>query len=417
MTSGTVPRLPFWTMLSPMKPETASPPANTGRAGRPSAGRPSAGRPSAGRPYNARPLTWEQGLLNVSGLLAIGLGALASGLHNDLWPGLAVYLAFTLCFIVGAFEGVLRLHPLQGVAAVLCMAVLSVLALLMFRNTLVLILSVVLMASAPYHLSGRQSWLLMAVVNLMYWLALQEAAGFKDFGLSWLSLVALQGFAITSSLARQREIETREILARQHSELLAARALMAQQTQAEERLRIAGDLHDTIGHRLTALQLQLEALAHQAPEDLRDQVITSQGLASDLLEDIRAIVRRMSEEKRGNLADAIRQLGKLTPGVEISITSPLPELDTGLAQQLVFCFQEAIHNAIRHGQASRIDIRYEDEGFTVLDNGRGLRGRTLNGFGLNNIGQRLAPFAGTVTLRNGDQGGCELRLSLPGLAG
>lgn len=380
MTFGTVPAQHFWLMLSSMA---------------------------------GRSMTVEQYLLSASGLMAISLVALASAIYNGLWPGLAIHLAFAIAFVLGAFKEILPVFRHQGVAAILVMLALSVVALAIYRDTIVLILSVVLMASAPYHLSARQSWLLMLAANVVYFLTLNATGSLGNYAIAWLTLVALQGFAITSSLARQREVLVQETLARQNNELLAARAVMAQQSQAEERLRIAGDLHDTIGHRLTALQLQLEALAHQAPETLRPQVAESQALAGDLLEDIRAIVRKMSDEKRGDLASAIQQLEKLTPGVEISITSALPELDTALAQQLVFCFQEGIHNAIRHGKASRIEIGFGDSGFSIRDNGRGLRGRVVNGFGLTNIGQRLAPFGGSARLSEASSGGSELFISLP----
>ena len=361
-------------------------------------------------------MSMEESLLNVSGLFAISLVALVTALYQALWPSVIIHSAFALAFLLGAYKKQLPLIPHQGAVGVMLMFLLSLIALVTFRDTLTLILSVVMMASAPYHLSRRQSWLLLIVANLSYIGVLNDASVLPEYAVAWLTLLALQGFAITSSLARQREVETQETLTRQNSELLAARAVMAQQSQAEERLRIAGDLHDTIGHQLTALQLQLEALAHQAPEVLKPQVASSQALARDLLEDIRSIVRRMSEEKRGDLAGAIRQLDKLAPGIEISVVSSLPELDTALAQQLVFCFQEGIHNAIRHGGATRIEISYGDSGFLIRDNGRGLRGKAIQGFGLANIGQRLAPFGGQAKLSDVEGGGCELALQIAGAA-
>ncbi len=361
----------------------------------------------------SRSHTLEQTLLDASGVMAISLVGLVIAINHGLGTSLALHVPFAAVFLLGAYKEQVPLVPHQGAIGVLTMFVLTIVAIWLHRDTIVLILSVVMMASAPYHLSDRQSWLLMAVANLVYWLLLMQAWAMEDYVIAWLTLVALQGFAITSSLARQREIVTRETLARQNNELLAARAVMAQQNQADERLRIAGDLHDTIGHRLTALQLQLEALAHQAPASLLAEVKKSQSLARDLLEDIRAIVRKMSEEKRDDLAGAIHQLEQLTPGVEICINSPLPELDSGLVQQLVFCLQEAINNAIRHGRATRIDISYRGDSFHIQDNGRGLRGPASKGFGLNNIDQRLAPFGGRAELR-GAADGCELKLLLPG---
>lgn len=354
-------------------------------------------------------------MLIASGLMAIGVVALVTAPSRP-WPALIPQLGFAIAFLLGAYKGRLPLIPNQGVIAVVAMAFLSALALLAYNDTIVLILSVVLMASAPYHVSRGQSWLLMLIANLSYGWILGGTAGSSDYGTAWLTLIALQGFAITTSLAREREAAVQETLERQNNELLAARVVMAHQSQAEERLRIAGDLHDTIGHRLTALQLQLEVLSHEAPEPLAEKVASTQGLARDLLEDIRSIVRRMSEERRGDLTSAIRELGKLTPGVEITVTSKLPEPDSALAQQLVFCFQEGINNAIRHGGATQIEIGYDKSGFFIRDNGRGVRGEVAQGFGLTNIGQRLAPFGGQANLAANTSRGCTLLLTLPGLA-
>ncbi|MEM9257820.1 MAG: histidine kinase [Pseudomonadota bacterium] len=365
---------------------------------------------------SSRTLTTEQVLLDVSGLLAIALVGYVIAQYNGLLPSLTLHIPFALVFLLGAYKQEIPLIPHQGIVSVLLMFLLSVVAIGWFRDTIVLILSVVMIASAPYHLSGRLCWLLIVIANVAYGLLLSEAWAPKEFAIAFFTLLALQGFALTSSLARQREVATRDTLARQNNELLAARAVMAQQSQAEERLRIAGDLHDTIGHRLTALQLQLEALAHQAPESLSHDVKNSQALAADLLEDIRSIVRKISEEKRGDLAGAIAQLEKLTPGVKITVSSSLPELETPLVQQLVFCFQEAFNNAIRHGGADRIDVSYDGASFLISDNGRGLRGTISPGFGLNNIRARLAPFGGRADLSNSDTGGCELVLQLQGAA-
>jgi signal transduction histidine kinase len=365
------------------------------------------------------PISLEENLLNASGLLAISLVALVSCRYHDLWLNLIIHSAFAAAFIVVSYDEELGLGSEHSWLAVLAMFALTIAALAANQDTMTLILSVVLMASAPYHLTARQSWLLMAVANLSYWLVFEMTWQSGDYRIAGLTLLALQGFAITSSLARKREMETQQVLARQNNELLAARAVMARQTQADERLRIAGDLHDTIGHRLTALRLQLEALSHESPQPLKPQVAKCQGLAAELLEDIRSIVRRMSEERRDDLADAVRRLEELTPGVEIAVTSSLPQLTLELTQQLVFCFQEAIHNAIRHGGATRVEIAYQDDAFHIRDNGRGLRGhRASPGFGLRNIDKRLAPFGGSVALSAAaDDPGCELTLSLPASAG
>ncbi len=153
---------------------------------------------------------------------------------------------------------------------------------------------------------------------------------------------------------------------------------------------------------------------HEAPESLRPTISQCQSLAADLLENIRGIVRRMSQQQRDDLAATIVQLAAVTPGVEVLIRPPLPTLPGPLGQQLVFCVQEGLHNAIRHGGATQIIIAWGDSALHISDNGRGLRGRGVaRGFGLENIDKRLAPFEGHGTLSaSSELGGCELALRL-----
>jgi len=220
---------------------------------------------------------------------------------------------------------------------------------------------------------------------------------------------------VSSSLARHRDEESRLALARQNRELQAARAALALKSQAEERLRIAGALHDGIGHGLTALRLQLEALSHEAPAELRDQVTRCQRVAGELLEGVRTIVRDMPDAGATDFDAALRELAAAMPGLQVTVDPQLPTVDSRLAQQLVYCFQEAIHNAVRHGGADRITIGHRQGSYLIDDNGRGLRGRTPRpGFGLRNIRQRLSAFGGEATLEAAPRGsGCRLRLSLP----
>src|SRR5205814_679781 len=70
---------------------------------------------------------------------------------------------------------------------------------------------------------------------------------------------------------------------------------LAERSRAEERLRIARDLHDALGHHLTALSLNLEVAAHQTTGEARDNVRTAQSLARLLLGDIRETAHSMQQ--------------------------------------------------------------------------------------------------------------------------
>jgi len=356
----------------------------------------------------------EFGLLPASGVAAIAVVAWVSWQNSPSWLLLAVHVLYAALFIAAAIDRLQHAGLLPGWLAVYLMLTVSVLAVALFPYQVSLILAVVLAASAPYHLSSRQSWLILVAGNIAFTLILHHHHGLDGQVPGLLSLLALQAFAISSSQARYREEQARLALAARNEELQAARAELARQSQAAERLRIAGALHDTLGHRLTALKLQLEVLNQEAPPALRAQVATCKQLALELLEEVRAIVRRMPDDEPTDLRVVLDDLQRTTPGVELRVTGSLPEVAPALAQQLAFCFQEAVHNAVRHGGADLIEIRYSADGFAIDDNGSGLNGTTpASGFGLRNMDQRLAPFGGQVRLEARPGGtGCSLRLNV-----
>ena len=356
----------------------------------------------------------EFGLLMASGVAAIAVVAWVAWQSSGRWSLLAVHVLFTALFVAAAVARAQRPGSRSGRLAVWLMLVVNVVAVALFPFQVSLILAVVLAASAPYHLAARHSWFMLAVANVVFAAILHWHGGLAGEVPGLLSLVALQAFAVSSSLARRSEEQARLALAARNEELQAARAELARQSQAEERLRIAGALHDTLGHRLTALQLQLEVLTQEAPAALRAQVTTCKQLARDLLEEVRAIVRRMPGDEQSDLRAVLDDLARTTPGVELRVVATLPEVAPALAQQLSFCFREAVHNAVRHGGADRIEIRYAADGFVIDDNGSGLHGAVpVSGFGLRNMDQRLAPFGGRARLQAGPEGrGCRLRLGL-----
>ncbi|MCA9491232.1 MAG: sensor histidine kinase, partial [Myxococcales bacterium] len=80
-----------------------------------------------------------------------------------------------------------------------------------------------------------------------------------------------------------------------NEELLAARAELASAERRDERLRIARDLHDAVGHHLTALGLQLELAARQTEGPAKASVLASRDLARAMLAEVRATVGALRE--------------------------------------------------------------------------------------------------------------------------
>lgn len=85
-------------------------------------------------------------------------------------------------------------------------------------------------------------------------------------------------------------------LAAAHQRLAQAQVLLAERSRTEERLRIARDLHDSIGHQVTALTLDLEVASHLAQGPITEHVARSKALAREILAEMRGVVSAMRDE-------------------------------------------------------------------------------------------------------------------------
>src|SRR5258708_36250067 len=116
-----------------------------------------------------------------------------------------------------------------------------------------------------------------------------------------------------------------------------------------ERLRISQELHDALGHRLTALTLNLEAALRRIEGPARQNVETAQSLARGLLADVREIVA-MNQSRAGDLAQALERLvaGVPRPAVHLQIAAGLCVEEPERRHILVRAAHEIITNAPRH---------------------------------------------------------------------
>lgn len=211
--------------------------------------------------------------------------------------------------------------------------------------------------------------------------------------------VLLQVATVLATAAFERERLMREQLTEAHAELQAAAAMREETSRADERLRISRELHDLLGHQLTALALELETATHRTGEQAQHHVGRARSISRELLSDVRGTVgelRRRAPDLRETL-DRIAQVP--TPKVQITVAEQVsPEEDQTVA--LVRIVQEVITNTIRHADASilRIDIDVEPDGAIILraaDDGTGA-GSVELGHGLSGIVERVEQLGGGV---------------------
>lgn len=232
----------------------------------------------------------------------------------------------------------------------------------------------------------------------------------------YLGISALMYIA---SMAASQQAEQREVQRRLNSELRATRALLAESSRIAERMRIARDLHDLIGHHLTALSLNLEVASHLSNEAAGAHVRKAQGTAKLLLADVREVVSELRQDDAIDLTQALRSLTEGVPGLNVHVIMP-PRFsveDPRRAQVLLRCAQEIITNTARHAGARNLWLNFAYAGESLLglharDDGRGAE-NVEPGNGLSGMRERLAEFGGSVTLDTALSQGFALTVRLP----
>ncbi|MGI8559937.1 MAG: sensor histidine kinase [Luteimonas sp.] len=230
--------------------------------------------------------------------------------------------------------------------------------------------------------------------------------------------VGFTGFVFVTSLVARQQAQARDEQRRLNSELRATRALLAESVRVNERTRISRELHDLLGHHLTALSLNLEVASHLASGQAREHVGQAHTLAKLLLSDVREAVSQIRDDDAIDMAATLRPLAERVPGLEIELELPEPFLmtDPERAHVLLRCTQEIITNAVRHAQARQLRLAFVAERDAVRvharDDGRGAETATA-GNGLRGMRERLADYGGTLQIDTAPGEGFALTLSLP----
>ena len=233
-----------------------------------------------------------------------------------------------------------------------------------------------------------------------------------------LGYMGFSSFVFTTALVARQQAEARDEQRRLNSELRATRALLAESVRVNERTRIARELHDLLGHHLTALSLNLEVANHLTSGAAQEHVGQAHTLAKLLLSDVREAVSQIRDDGAIDMSATLRPLAENVPGLAVEMRMPEPFLidDAERSHVLLRCTQEIITNTVRHAKAQRLELDYSVAGGWIRvraqDDGRGAN---LEGFGngLRGMRERLTAYGGKMVVRTAPGEGFALDLELP----
>jgi len=242
------------------------------------------------------------------------------------------------------------------------------------------------------------------------------------FALAWLV-----GYALRERAEQSEAAEERAIRAERERETAARVAV------AEERGRIARELHDVVAHAVSVMVLQVGAVRHRMPEtdtEDRDALRNVEQAGRTALAEMRRLLNAMRSEgddlellPHPGLDDLDALVADVrATGLAVEVRrhgEPVP-LPPGLDLSAYRIVQEGLTNALKHAQAqhAEVDVHYDaaDLWLEVRDDGRsGSSNGNLNGagHGLVGIGERVKIYGGEMTAGPGRAGGFLLRVRLP----
>jgi signal transduction histidine kinase len=240
------------------------------------------------------------------------------------------------------------------------------------------------------------------------------------FGLVLVFVLLMVGAILT-------ERQSRERLASANERLRRYALLIENQATLQERNRIAREIHDSVGHTLTAQSIQLENVALWLPENLpraTGHLQTARVLGKEALQNVRQSVATIRQPplQEQSLPEALAKLlqdFERTTGIRVAshlqLAQPLP---MEMAIALYRIVQEATTNIAKHSQATQVDLSLSEQAQTIVlvikDNGQGFDPAVnTTGFGLQSMRERSEAFGGTFEVTSQPQRGCYLRLALP----
>jgi signal transduction histidine kinase len=240
-----------------------------------------------------------------------------------------------------------------------------------------------------------------------------------SFGLALVFVLLLMNAVLS-------ERQSREKLAIANEKLRQYALKIENQATLEERNRIAREIHDSLGHSLTALNLQLETalkLWQSNPSKAQNFLARAKQLGSKALQDVRQSVSTMRSQplQEQSLGQAIAVLAEdfyrskgVAPICQIDLIYPLPpEISTAIYRII----QESLTNISKYADATQIKIQLTTTAtninLIIEDNGRGFDvEQNTTGFGLQSMRDRTLALGGEFNINSAPGSGCQITVDI-----
>ena len=212
------------------------------------------------------------------------------------------------------------------------------------------ILTIIWVAMLPHFCSSRNS-LLITIAVIVAWFSMRGLFwNSKSLIVQALLYSTFHFFAILMTVQTKRAEYATQKAQSLNKELIATQQLLTEASRQNERTRIARDLHDLLGHHLTALIINLQVAGHISQGEAKEKITQCHSLAKLLLSDVREAVSTLRDNQELDFALLVKLMVDNVPKLKIhlNITTLLNLEDLNLAKNLLSCiskvkFLEIVH--------------------------------------------------------------------------
>ncbi|MDR0268816.1 sensor histidine kinase [Paenibacillus sp.] len=208
-----------------------------------------------------------------------------------------------------------------------------------------------------------------------------------------------------------------------HLELAKASESSLRYAVMEERSRIAADIHDSVGHGLTSVIVQLQALPYiiqASPDEARSTLRNVTEITRGCLQDVRSVVHEMGLSHQDSSLHELRKLTQIFSeqnGLSVSFSADdLEKIAPEHIYVLYRILQEALTNILRHAEATSASVNLTEQQENIImiirDNGQA-QAPITPGFGLTTMKGRCEKAGGSMSIRPVHPQGLELTVQLP----
>ena len=339
----------------------------------------------------------------ITWLVVFGLSMVSLNETKVLIEAGLLQLLVLLFVILSTNEVANRNNQLLAKGSLLMMLIVLVILIIRVPIGYFFIYFIIWIGIAPHYFSQRKCWLLLVLINVI-WLAVRILVWQESNAiLETLLISTFFIFALVSSLSLLRAEQANEETQALNRDLVATQSLLSDASRENERTRISRDLHDLLGHHLTALSINLQVTSRLTEGDVKDRVEKCYALSKLLLSDVREVVSSLRGAPVVDLKElltlAIKDIPKLT--IDLDIEDQFTLDDVNIAEVVLRVVQEAMTNSLKHSKAKRVTIKVvqlnKNLCLTFVDNGKG----AVNyrpGNGLLGMMERVKRVNGTLNI-------------------